>query len=82
MRGVPFWPAFVYNGSIKLGIAAGKGCAAVKKLLRVLYVALVGLIVFTGALYIVKGVRTQKTASQKRVTTVHRRAPGGPSLPL
>ena len=53
-----------------------------KKLLRVLYVALVGLIVFTGALYIVKGVRTQKTASQKRVTTVHRRAPGGPSLPL
>ena len=53
-----------------------------KKLLRGLYVLLVGLIVFTGALYIVKGVRQTKTASEKRVTTIHRRAPSGPSLPL
>ena len=53
-----------------------------KKLLRGLYVLLVGLIVFTGALYIVKGARTPKAESTKRVTTLRRRAPGGPSLPL
>ena len=81
MRGFRFGP---YSCIMKAsnGIAAGKGCAAVKNALRWLYVALVGLIVFTGALYIVKGVRAQKTASARRVTAIHRRAPGGPSLPL
>ena len=53
-----------------------------KKLIRWVYVALVGLIVFTGALYIVKGARTPTAESAKRVTTLRRRAPGGPSLPL
>ena len=58
-----------------------KGVRAVKGWIRMLYVALVGLIVFTGALFIVQGMRENATSNPKLIE-IPRRAPGGPTLPV
>ena len=42
-----------------------KGACAVKGIIRVAYVALVGLIVFTGALFIAQGLRAPQPQAQE-----------------
>lgn len=59
-----------------------KGVRAVKRGIRLLYVALVGLLVFTGALFIAQGMRENSRESNLEIIEIPRRAPDGPTLPV
>ena len=54
---LPFFPLFVYNEVWK-GV-----CLPVKKFLKAFYLLIVGLVVFTGALMIARGMRGEEKAT-------------------
>lgn len=76
--GLVFWRAIVYNKGVAVETQtrrAGKERAAMKTVLKALYIALIGLVVFMGALYIAEGARESPDEGKAEI---HRSLPLGP----